>query len=436
VIFMGRLGRELYRASAASDRDEAGPGDSDRAARAFGFVTAGLVALSPYQVLASIEARMYALGTALAALGGWLLLRALREPGRTWRWVAYGLACIAFLYTHHYALFTTAAQFVFLILYVLWLLGSGEREEARLFLVRVVAVGLLVTLAYVPASQFLVAQTGRVQQDYWIRPLDSATIPETFGQFLVPVEAPGEPPWWGWAVFGAFLLTCALIVVNPRPGDAFVLALAVGPMVAAAAVSTTLPVWVPRYFRFAHLFVLTAVALAVWRVSSASRVLRASLFTAMGVGLLAANVAFWRALDVEGKPGPRGAVAVILAERRGDEPIVVLDQYQYLPIRYYAGRQATVRLLRPTITPFWGPHVIRPGDLIGPDAIADQLADGVWVVGNHPVPSNVPALEGLKSDRAFCVTSYQELHRHTYVNRYSIRSAGPSAPAGSCDRGE
>ena len=159
-----------------------------------------------------------------------------------------------------------------------------------------------------------------------------------------------------------------------------------------------------------------------------------SSFAALGVGLLAANIAYWRALDVVNGTGPRGAVAQILADRRGDEAIVVLDLYQYLPVKYYAGPFAEVRLVRPAIEPFWGPHVIRPGDLIEPDAVERELSRGVWVVGTLPVPSNVSAIEGLTPDRRIFTTSYQELHKRIYVNHYVARAAGPG-PAGTSDRG-
>jgi hypothetical protein len=268
-----------------------------------------------------------------------------------------------------------------------------------------------------------------VRQDYWIAPLEWDTLCETFGQFLIPVESAHAAPWWGWAVLAAFVVSCAIIFPGARRGEGLVLSCALGPMIGAFAASTLTPIWVPRYFRFAHLFVLAAFALAIWRVSRGSRILKFCCVTGLCAGLLAANVAFWRALDIPNGSGPRGAIERILAERRDDEAIIVLDLYQYLPIRYYAGEQAVVRLVRPTFSPFWGPHVIRPADLIEPEAIARELDHGVWVVGTLPRPINIGALEELTPDHGFGVTFYSELHRRIYVNHYARRSAGPDSPA-------
>ena len=120
--------------------------------------------------------------------------------GGSWSWPGYGLACVALLYTHHYALFTIAAQFVFLALYCVSLIGAGDGDLARRLATRVAAVGAIVALAYLPAAQFLLVQADRVREDYWIGPLDLPMLCETFGQFVVPVESAHTAPWWGWAV--------------------------------------------------------------------------------------------------------------------------------------------------------------------------------------------------------------------------------------------
>ena len=109
-------------------------------------------------------------------------------------------------------------------------------------------------------------QSDRVQQDYWIRPLDWRTLPETFGQFLMPLESGRGGAVVGLGRTRRVCRRLRVIVPGARRGDGLVLASALGPMIAAAAVSaTTTPVWVPRYFRFAHLFVLAVLALAIWR---------------------------------------------------------------------------------------------------------------------------------------------------------------------------
>jgi mannosyltransferase len=137
VVAMGLFAGELYRASAVGDDREAGR-------RRFARVVALLVAVSPFQAFYSAEARMYSLGTAFTAVGAWLLLRTLRDPARGRPWWAFGAACAGLLYTHHYGLFTVAAWYLFLGLYAIWLLGAGERTEARAVVVGASKVGAAV----------------------------------------------------------------------------------------------------------------------------------------------------------------------------------------------------------------------------------------------------------------------------------------------------
>ncbi len=200
---MGLFAGELYRVSAAGDAGEAGR-------RWFARVVALLVAVSPFQVFLSVEARMYSLGTTFAAVGAWLLLRALREPTRGRPWWPFGAACAGMLYTHHYGLFTVAAWFLFLGLYAAWLAGAGERTRARAVALATAKVGTAVIAIYLPGMALLRAQVERVHQDYWIPSMTWRIFSGTFSQFLLPTYA-FDFLIGGWAVFGVLSLACLVV---------------------------------------------------------------------------------------------------------------------------------------------------------------------------------------------------------------------------------
>jgi mannosyltransferase len=415
VLAMFFFGRELYLASAASDDDW--PGDLEDRAWAFGLVLAGLVAVSPCQIFASIEARMYSLGTALAALSSWLLLRILRGGGRGRLWWWYASALTLLPYSHHYALFSVAAQFVFLGLFAFHLAILGDREQARGIMVRAVLTFVTAALVYLPGLSILMTQTARVQQDYWVRPLNWEIFFGTFNEFILPMPDYDQIPN-GWIAFSACAAACLLVAWKGRRGDAFVLALAVVPMVLSALVSTITPIWVGRFFRFTHLFVLATVALAAWRVSRRPRLFRPLLIGSLFIGLLAANYGFWKTLNVREGRGVKGAVEFILAERKPGESIVALDLIQYFPAKYYVGDRAKIRLLEPPFDLFWGMHLIRPADVISYDQVDDELRDGVWLIGTRPTPAITPRIASARMTAKREFTYYNHLHRRVYVHHY------------------
>lgn len=429
VLLVDQFARAAFRVSAA---ERGGGGDSTEA-RAFGLAVAALMAASPYQVYASIEARMYTLGSALAVVSAWLLLRALDARGRVGPWAAYAAACTALLYTHHYGLFTVAAQFVFLALHAAWLHGLGQRDEARAVSVPAAAAGLAVAALYLPGLGILRGQVDRVRHDYWIRPLSAETVARTFSEFAVPTVGPA-PSIWGWAVLLACLGAAAVVAAGGRRGDWLVVGSWVVPMLLSAAVSSSTPVWVARYFRLVQPFVLATIALALWRLTRPAPSLRGPLTGLLLAALLVGDAAFWRGLDIPRSPGVRGAVDAALAARRRDEMVVALDMYQYFPAKYYIGPRATVRLLPPSLGSFWGGHLIRPADLIAPEQLVRELRRGVWVIGKHPHPEAlIPELAGASTERVDVFPYYDDLHRRVYLHHLA---PGGTAPAIARPRAE
>jgi len=362
------------------------------------------------------------MGTAFAALSAWLLLRILRTGGSTRAWTAYGLSALGLLNSHHYGLFSVGAQAVLLGLYLIWLAGAGRGDEARRLLAPVAIVGVLVALADLPTLGILRTQVGRVQKDYWIRPLTWRAFNTTVGQFIIPNHDDVPRPE-GWASLGLVAAASAIVAIGGRRGEVFVLGSALLPMAFSAAASTITPVWSSRYFRFAHLFVLASVALAIWRVTIRRPALRSCLFASVAAGLVYANVAFWRGLDLAHNTGMRAAVATILERIRPGESIVATDGIQYTTAKFYAGTQAPIHLVQPPPDMFWGWHLIRPDDVISLGELRDELARGIWLVGPTSVPI-VPPEWGLDDARHLEMHEYHYYcipNRDIFVNHY----AGP-----------
>src|SRR5262249_55494050 len=187
-----------------------------------------------------IEARMYALGTALAAHGNWLLLRWAHFGPTTRSWAGYVLVSTLFLYTHYYALFLVLAQFVFLGALAACQASRGMRLPAAALRRTTLAAGAVITFLYLPWCWPLLQQVQRVGQSYWIPPLSWQAALATLGEFIVPHYS-------GWSdaglvlLFALALLALLALAWKPGYGEGLGLGTASLPLLLAAAVLLLVP---------------------------------------------------------------------------------------------------------------------------------------------------------------------------------------------------
>jgi hypothetical protein len=192
--------------------------------RAAGLAAAAFMALSPFAIFQSVEARPYGLLIFFATASTLCLLVALDERRLGW-WALYWLAACGVLYTHNFGIFVLAAQAV----WAFWVARDRRRE--------VVLVHALVALAYAPwVPAFINRGTEAPAFLKFFKPLDWTGARRELLSFF-----PGHPSFiWselpGRAAVTALLLTLATAVIVfavrtwqrgvPRPSARLVLVLA------------------------------------------------------------------------------------------------------------------------------------------------------------------------------------------------------------------
>ena len=172
-----------------------------------GLLAATIVALSPFMVYFSTEARGYAIAIVFVVASTLALLRAIDSRGRRW-WVAYAVFSALAMYSHYTATFPLLAQ----LLWVLWAV-PGVRKAA-------LGANLLSLVLYLPwasgvlddrASSTIPLVEAFVASgfDERLRALEAWTFG---GPYLLPAEFPGA---WVVAV-GAAGLAVAAVAVGVR----------------------------------------------------------------------------------------------------------------------------------------------------------------------------------------------------------------------------
>ncbi len=320
----GRLPARPPRGGASPQSPPPEPG-----ATAAALLAAAFVALSPLQIFWSQQVRMYSAGTALVAWSSLLLLRALhRQPARGRDWAAYATAAILMIYTHHFALFTLAAQ----ALYAAgWLVRRGDGTLLlRLFPLAVTLIA--VWLAWQPWLLDFLDQRQRVTEFFWSKPIDWSLAGGQIYQIFAARHWPGGEGAAGLAIAQAAWVGLLLLVAGRRPADGFI-ALAAFLPIAAAALASSLGrnIFISRYLMFAHLFLMMAAATLIVRIPW--RLLR--WLVAAGA-LLGLSATAWLHVELRDKmallPGLRAAVARFDALQRPGELLLVCNPMLYTSV--------------------------------------------------------------------------------------------------------
>jgi mannosyltransferase len=287
-----------------------------------GLLAAAMLALSPFAVFFSVEARPYGLEICLVSLSTLALLRAI-DGGRTAWWVVYGCASCAVLYTHYFGVFVVVVQGG----WALWALRDRMRTP--------IIVHAAIAAAYLPWIPAMLEQ-GRYYIPFLVftKPLSAeSTGRELFTMFAgdevaPPSSLPGRTPTTILLIALAVALCAALVQllrrrrgtgsVNPPPRVILLVLLALATPLGFLVYSITGPeIMVARYM-IASLPALLLVAAAL--VSSLPRALALTVSTIV-IGVLAVGTVM--ALESDRRRTPYEEIANYIDANAGPDGAVV-----------------------------------------------------------------------------------------------------------------
>jgi mannosyltransferase len=290
--------------------------------RATGAVAGLLLALNGLFVQYAQEARSYALTALLVTLASYLFVRA-AERGSGRFWVLYALVSALAVYGHLYAVLVPAAH----------ALAVAVHPRVRALLPRLVAAWAATAVLVLPAARTALVRGS--QQVYYNQPLS----PRVLGQYASGFAGGGGPLLA--AVIGllcAVAVGAAVAAVLRRRGDdttwrlALVALLLVVPpagMIVTAAVEQLVQL---RYFSLFVPFLALGAATGLTRLRGARA--RVAVL-AMAVALSCVGLHHYFTGPV--KEDSRAAIAMVQAQGRADDAVVLWDADRVMLWRYYAG---------------------------------------------------------------------------------------------------
>lgn len=366
---------------------------------------------------------MYALGAVLASFSSWALLRALfAGKPRLWHWLLYWLLALCFAYTHYYALFTLVTHAAFVVAYIpmmcsrcrVPLLHNAHVKNST------IAAGLLI-VGCLPWFRVFVEQRARVQREFWIQPVELLDIARVWYQMMVePLDSTAD--------VGATVLVislCAIVLIallwRATSKDWFIFVSVLCPFVLSLGVSWyDTNVFYVRYFIFAHLFFLIAIARIVQKLPSMMRPVVAICVVA---NFVAVQYFFLEKLESGKRPGMTAAVKVVASNRKVDEPVVVWSPHYFLSALYHSRGRFGVFLCgdRQDIAHYDGAAALLPGDLVSREELSNIAADRLWVIsaaGHVWDPHNALESEGWRIERIWRYPEAYEFQGTVVVELY------------------
>ena len=340
-----------------------------------------LVALSPLHISWSNQVRMYSLMTALAAISSWLLFRALRPDATRRDWIAFTVITSLQMYTHYYALFLVAAEYLFALVYLWRASPPSERSSApNETTVLLSAAG--VYLLFLPWQVPFWDQRARVDESFHTRPLTWSAAGETLGQSFdlhLAVPVTGEI---GLLIALVLIVVLTILFRSGYPGLIYLGAAGLTPFIAGVVVSLGMRnVFATRYVMSGQMFLLASIAAAI--AMAPARRIRPLIAAAIvaGAGWLTLEQCLIRRGHAE-LPGMREAMRYLDSRRHPDEPVVVVNPMLFTTLVQYTRERAGVRVIGDAGSyPYYqGTAAMREDEYVSRSELEPAAAKRLWTV--------------------------------------------------------
>ena len=294
-----------------------------------GLVSAGLLAISPFHIFYSQEARMYSQLGFLALLSAFCFLRAWQNGGKR-DWLGFVLSTAAALYTQNMAFLLLAALGIFALSH--W---QKTRQKARALAIALGGIALF----FLPWLLYLPDQVARVGSDFWVETPSVLELFTTLGLFLFgyalpPLLAIAALTVGLYAVFLTLFIGWRVFQSEEAERESliFVFCLFIVPMTSTFLVSLLWPIFLARTLIVSALALLILLA---WGLTRMPRSL-AVLLIAPGLALVGLSLYNSYANPAYAKPPLREAADYLEAHFQDGDTAIHTSDSSYLAFAYYA----------------------------------------------------------------------------------------------------
>ncbi len=387
-----------------------------------------LLALNPYIVDFSTEARMYTFGAFFAVLAAYFLTKALHEQKKfydgkslnmpnlptdiklqknfLWHYLGFALCTAIIILTHYYLLFTAAALCLYALIFHIYHY-RGELKRYSLL----VSSYLLIIASFLPWLKIFISQVKSVGGGYWIPPMDIWSIPGTLWTFLLGIpHNNSNPDTLKWMVvvvlFSIFFFYRFLR--KSQPWEKWLVLLAtIAPfcgsilfVILARLKGSESTVFQERYFLFAGVFYI--IALAIWLSEIKIKWLASSVFVLYCLFNVYAFSHNWEGLNISNKPGMKAAAKYLVNNVEPGQQVFLGTSFEFFNYKYYESTYFSLpnppllytggRGEVSQMSPVEGSAILSNADLAPTFEQHGHSGDTEWIIWTYAFGSNKPSL--------------------------------------------
>ena len=341
--------------------------------RGVGLMASLILAMSPFHIQYSQEARGYSLEALLALISFYCFIKIFRKRELTVQ-VGYVLSTITLMYSHAYSLFIVLAQNIYFA--AIFLSRTfGSRNEARPSLGRWMVLQALLIVLYIPGLILLAIWLSRTTSRSWI---PSTSFASVYGDL---VEYAGSPLLLALLLIFALLAGVALLRSGAADNLFLLLAWFMTPVVLPMVVSSfSTPIFHPRYGIAGSLALYLLAAKGVEVASDAfskgsfggipkASKARTVWLTAAAVLIVLFSVELWSYYNTVKKPQWREAAQYLDTHAQTDDLVLVEGYTSHETLFEYYSKSTDVETVITGTS--GGGEAMEPGV---------EAHDRVWVV--------------------------------------------------------
>ena len=288
-----------------------------------GLASALILALAPFHIAYSQEARMYAQLGFFSAVALLAFVRYEQSRRRRW-WILFVVSGTGVVYSHNLG-------FLILLALGLWVLARRQLSLLR----GIVLAGLAIILLWSPWLVLLPSELGKISQSYWVTRPDAISLVQTLISFTVDFDNARLPGLLlPLSLFLAVLLLtlAAFQVVSHRSTNiSFVAAMAFVPPALLFLVSQWRAVYITRGLMSSFLAMVVIIA---WGLVQTPILVRGLVTLGGGLLILGSLGLYYQYAEFP-RPPFREALTYLAANVGRDDAIVHDNKLSYFPMHYY-----------------------------------------------------------------------------------------------------